>query len=59
MTPEETALRQSYEILQATIDALCLRRDQIGAQLPNARKPAKISEIGGIEIKPSKVRRKG
>ena len=51
MDPNEQLLRQSLLVLQATIDDLCKRRDQIAAQLPNAPRPVSPKFFMGIEIK--------
>lgn len=53
MTPDEFAARKSLEIIDATIKALCLQRDQLVASLPNAPKPKRSSvcPVSGMEIK--------
>jgi len=51
MDSQEIALRQSLEIVNATIRDLCLRRDQIAASLPNAPRPKRMTHICGLEIK--------
>ncbi len=51
MTMDEKIIRQSIEVLQATIEDLCRRRDALASALPNAPKPAKITHVNGMEIK--------
>lgn len=31
---------------------MCIQRDELAAMLPRAPKPARVTHIGGIEIKP-------
>lgn len=61
MDAHEMILRQSLLVLQATIDDLCKRRDQIAAQLPNAPKPVMPKFFNGREIKPGawKTKKRG
>lgn len=60
MTPEEFAARRSLEIIDATIKALCLQRDQLVASLPNAPRPKVLTvcPVTGMEIKQGGGRRK-
>ena len=58
MSPEEIALRQSLEIMQNAIKDLCLRRDQLAAQLPKAPKQVTGKYFMGMEIKESSWRPK-
>ena len=52
MTSTEIALRQSLELLNATIQSLCVQRDLIACQLPNAPKQKPITHLSsGMEIK--------
>ena len=52
MTATEIALRQSLELLNTTIQSLCLRRDLIASQLPNAPKQKMPTHSStGMEIK--------
>ena len=53
MTPDEFAARRSLEIIDATIKALCLQRDQLVASLPNAPKTkvSRVCPVTGMEIK--------
>lgn len=52
MTATEIALRQSLELLNATIQSLCVQRDLIACQLPNAPKQKPITHLSsGMEIK--------
>lgn len=53
MTMDEIIIRQSIEVLQSTIEDLCLKRDALAAALPNAPRPAvmKINPVTGREIK--------
>ena len=60
MTPDEFSARRSLEIIDATIKALCLQRDQLVASLPNAPKPkaVKVCPVTGMEIKQGGGRRR-
>lgn len=53
MPMEEVIIRQSIELIQATIDDLRRRRDALAAALPNAPRPVmmKINPVTGREIK--------
>ena len=52
MTSTEIALRQSLELLNATIQSICVQRDLIACQLPNAPKQKPITHLSsGMEIK--------
>lgn len=51
MTMDEKIIRQSIEVLQSTIEDLCLKRNALVAALPNAPKPQKVTHICGMEIK--------
>ena len=52
MTATEIALRQSLELLNTTIQSICVQRDLIACQLPNAPKQKPITHLSnGMEIK--------
>ena len=52
MTATEIAMRQSLELLNTTIQSLCLQRDLIASQLPNAPRQKMLTHLSnGMEIK--------
>lgn len=52
MSTAEVALRQSLELINATIHDLCVRRDMIASQLPDSPKNKdQKTGFGGMEIK--------
>ena len=53
LSPSDLALRQALEILNATIHDLCVRRDILASQLPDAPKQKARKFLScGLEIKP-------
>lgn len=52
MTMDEKIIRQAIEVMQATIDDLCRRRNELAAMLPNApRQKMSMIGAGGGEVK--------
>lgn len=59
MTATEIAQRQSLKIINDTIQALCVQRDLIVSQLPNAPKRKVLTHLSnGMEIKPGGGKRR-
>lgn len=58
MTPEETAIRQSLEIINNTIQDLCKRRDLLAAQLPKAPREVMPRFFGGKKIEDTSGRKR-
>lgn len=51
MTPDTLSLTAAIETIQASIDAQCKARDQMIALLPTTKRPARLKEVCGMEIK--------
>ena len=53
LSPEDIAIRQSLEIIESTIQDLCMRRDMLAGQLSKAPRQVMSTHFMGRLIKPS------